>query len=220
MPRHWVEPGAVIRHAAPLTVTKITPTPVKQRRKEKKQQTHLDAKTNWNHLKFQVQLNSIWLWHLFDWSEITDSTTSINDLNPCWKKTHTPIANRKWEKRLAYELKTHIKIMVIHVSKCFAPYIISKSTQNEKWTTPFKTLDIHYSSKSDQLSVLMTDNFELCGFYVRSAICYLLCCCCYMCALALFSFCISIRLKRPEDMNEESRAQQKTYTSISRSQNS
>lgn len=27
MPRHWVEPGAVIRHAAPLTVTRITPTP-------------------------------------------------------------------------------------------------------------------------------------------------------------------------------------------------
>lgn len=29
MPRHCVEPGAVILHAAPLTVTKITPTPTK-----------------------------------------------------------------------------------------------------------------------------------------------------------------------------------------------
>lgn len=31
MPRHCVEPGAVIRQAAPLTVTRITPTPTLMR---------------------------------------------------------------------------------------------------------------------------------------------------------------------------------------------
>lgn len=34
MPRHCVEPGAVILHAAPLTVTKMTPTPIEKRDRE------------------------------------------------------------------------------------------------------------------------------------------------------------------------------------------
>lgn len=48
MPRHCVEPGAVIRHAAPLTVTRITPTPnLKKRILYEK----LNVNDNVNHVK-------------------------------------------------------------------------------------------------------------------------------------------------------------------------
>lgn len=55
IPRHCVEPGAVIRHAAPLTVTKITPTPTKITFKINK--NHVKRKFNRN---FNSPLTSQW----------------------------------------------------------------------------------------------------------------------------------------------------------------
>lgn len=69
-----------------------------------------------------------------------------------------------------------------------------------------KTLNIHYSSKCDQLNILMTDLIRICKiscaphFFFHLSI---------MCCLWVRAIFVSARLKRPEVMNAKSNNSEK-----------